>query len=777
MAVSWKAAAMAAAVVCMLLAGLALSSSTTGDVALPGAGARGVAVDTDNRVVDYRWYDFFDMPYGEWWDWRYFYFGNELVLTDSFPYMNRHYYNATHIETFSSARLNITGRSMPELSMNEGPQFLPLFGEARGGTAVIDWYMQYLTEDEMEWYPMYTADWLDGWVIALNGTVTLDKTAAMAVMGITSEGYDDFETWWTANDDLFLGDYIDWILYEGNTRLDIFPMYDYPFVPLRLNIDAEKVGDDIVLTYDTVAWGMEALMTRWLHDAFMPTEWWFEDFTMHAEIGPESASIDIDTAVPYAIKAWETNEGGTPCWVWQGMLQDRIASGIIHPSSNYDLYCDREHLCKSPGCAWYDCMVVYRYVPGCHNLSEGESLSLEWPEEEILFMDHDGLFSTVNTTSKGIVEYSEPSGSDMGDSVDWSPDSRTITFQGPVDFWSWSESQDEHDYLYDEWQRLDVLPWGMPYVELTAWLEDTPPIAYLKAERAPDATSASQYVLNASKSVDSEDGLEALEFRWDLDGDGTMDTEWSSEPVIEHDLGGAGTFEVSVSVLDSDNMTATASVVVTVVEVDPPTTTMSAEGTEGFDGWFVAAVDVTLSSEDASGVAGTYYRMGEGPWFNYTGAFDIGSSGVFSLSYYSIDTEGNVEPQRNSTVKVDIDSPSAIIGDFVFTEGSPGEVVVSWLHGDGTSGVNRSEISLDGGERMSVGMDMSYSYSGLAEGNHTFELVVYDNAGLSTTVTRTFTMPSEGDGGILLYVGAGVAVAVIVAVAALLLLRRKRPKA
>ncbi len=777
MAISSKAVAMAVAVVCMLLAGSALSSSTAGDVAPPGAGARGMVVDTDDRTVDYRWYDFFNVPYGEWWDWRYLTYGNELSLTDSFPYMNWHFYNATHFDTFSSARLNITGRNMPELNMNERPQFLPLLGEVRGGTAVIDWYMQYLTADEMGWYPMYTSAWLDGWVISLNGTVRLDRTAAMAVMDITSEEFDDFEAWWEANGFDFTNSYIDWQLAEGNDRLDIFPMYDYPFVPLTFNLSPERVGDGLLLTYDIASWGMEALMTKWLRDAYMPTEWWFEDFTMHAEIGPDSADIDIDTVVPYAIKAWETNEGGAPCWVWQGMLQDHVESSSAHPFSGYDLYCDKEHLCKSPGSAWYDYMVVYRYVPGCHNLSEGESLSLEWPEEEMLFLEHDGLFSTVNTTSRCIVQYSEPSGSDIGDKVDWSPDSRTITFHGPVDFWSWSESQDEHDYLHDEWQRLDVLPWGMPYVELTAWLEDTPPIADLQAERAPDATSASQYVLNASKSVDSEDGLEDLEFRWDLDGDGTMDTEWSSEPLIEHDFGGAGTFTLSVSVKDADNMTGLASAEVTVLEVDPPVTDAHIEGVEGDNGWFVSAVTVALASDDDSGVAATKYRLDGLEWELYSAEFSVTSEGEHTLEFYSVDVESNCEEVQETALKVDSAAPTASFVSY-FPEYDSDTVTVIWSSSDETSGIAYTSLALDGGAQMSMGSATSYTLQGLEEGNHTLVLTVYDEAGNNATDTYTFSVEGAWiavgpDVWLILLIAAVVVAAVVAGV--LLLARRKPP--
>lgn len=768
-------------------ASLAFSVSVVPD---DGEGARGsqpasgldVAAEADGRTVSYSWYDFFNVPYGEWWDYRSAFYELEYPITDSFPYLNRYYYNFTHSDTFSSARLNITGRDMSELNMSDRPLFLPFLSGPdgpRGGSAVIDWRMQYLTiQDYLDGgYPaplMAFEDWFDGFVIQLKGAVQLDRDASMAVMNLTLEGFNDFDNWWAGNQSTFTTAYFDWIMDEGNDRLDIYTMYEYNFMPLVFDIYAEKVGDTIVLTYDTLSWGMECLMTRWLHDAFMPTEWWFEDFSMHAEIGPESADLDIDTAVAYAVKAWEAKETGEPCWIWQGMLGDYVMSTITHPFSAFDRYYYLEHLCCSPGSYWNGCMVPYEYTPGCFNLSEGETLSFVWPTEDIVFLGHVGLNTTSNTTGPAIMTYSEPLPSEMPECTNYSIGGRYLEFIGPIDFWTWSKTQDSHEFLSDEWDRMGVLPYGMPYIELSPRGSDTPPVAYFEAELAPWATCASQYLLNASMSYDSEDGLEDLEFRWDLDGDGAMDTEWSSEYTVSHDFGASGTFRVSVSVKDTDNMTDTMSAEVTVAEIDPPVTTLSADGTVGLDDWFVSEVTVNLSAEDESGVVGTYYRMGQGVWFDYVDEFEIGSDGVITLSYYSVDAEGNVEPALDETLKVDTSAPSVNIDGVTPHEEMPGNVDVTWECGDGMSGIDRSEVSLDGGEPVSCAKT-SYTYYGLSEGDHTVEVVVYDNAGLHTADSYVFTVAHEDVGPSLapaLLIGIGVVAATIVIV---FLIKRRRP--
>jgi hypothetical protein len=699
-------------------------------------------LDVEERTVDYRWYDLFNVSFGEWWERR-----NPIsfevieLLTDSFPYVYREYLNETHPVTYSNSRLNLTCRNLAEVSMSEQPVFLPILCDGEvptGGNATIDWYVQYLTEDEMERYEEYTDAWLDGWVVCLNGTVRLDEAAARTVMNVTSDDFDEFDAWWEESKDDFVDSYIEWILYEGNDRLDIWLMYGFEFLPLTFSLDAYSCDGGVILTYDIASWGMEALMTRWLKDAFMPTEWWFEDFTMHADIGPDGADIDIDTAVPYALRAAESKETGGPCWVWQGMLQD-----IPRPVSYWPWvapsYGDLDHVCECPGSPWYGMMVPYEYTPGCFNLSDGESMSLIWPGEDILFLEHVEPFVTANLTGPTVIKYSEPLPSEMGDSIEYSPATRILKFEGPIDFWSWSKDQDGHENLSDEWDRVGLLPYGMPYLELSYWGPDTPPVAAVEARPSPDATSASQYVLSASQSCDSEDDLEDLQFRWDLDGDRTMDTDWASEPTIEHDFGGVGTFEVSVSVKDSDNMTDVTSTRVVIQEIDPPTTSAHLSGTEGEDGWYISWVTVELSAEDDSGIGVTKYRIDGGPWQTYDEELEVDADGVHLLEFFSVDVESNYEEVQETIVKVDMTPPevSFVTHDDAYPSD---EVVIAWTCTDSTSGFNGSMISLDGQSPEWIGTNLTHTYFDVGEGTHIVTLVSSDNAGNAEPYSYTFTV-------------------------------------
>ena len=424
------------------------------------------------RTVAYRWYDMFNVPFGEWYDSRWNTIHTEQPLSDTYPYIYRTYDSPPwNTRYYTNMRLDVTGRNMSELNMSSHPEFLPFLGSARGGIVTIDWYMQYLTKAEyLRKFSAIPMSWewsvMTGWVISLNGTTTMDKQASMAVLNVTSAGYDGFATWWADNEARTEKAYSDWLLYEGNKRLDIYTLYEYALTPLGFDLTAQKVGDKIVLSYDIISWGMEALMTRWLHEAFMPTEWYFEDFRFNATIGPDMADLDISTAVEYAAHAWESNQTpGEPCWVWEGMLQDRVQSGVSHNKSLFDPYADKKYVVQSPGSQWYGLSMNYEYTPGAFNLSKDEVMTIEWPSGPQQFIVDIAPLTTTNVSSNMTVKYSEPMDSDLPGRVVTDTDARTITFTGPIDMWTWSRDQTDHAWLVSEWSRLGLLPQGMPYIE------------------------------------------------------------------------------------------------------------------------------------------------------------------------------------------------------------------------------------------------------------------------------------------------------------------------
>ena len=434
-----------------------------------------------DRTMDYLWYDMFEPELGPWYEDRWDYYGQEYALTDSYPYIYLWAGDAYSFEgdtwIYSMMRLNITGRNMTELNMDGNPEFIPCFGDTTGGTAELNWYMQYVTREEAE--PKLTSgayNMYEGWYIGWNGTTTLDEQAAKTVLGITTTDYNDFDTWWDTNSNEVTTDWENWLLDEaGEERLNIYPSYNYALSFVYFVLDAEKSGDEIVVSFDTISWGMEILMTRWMGEAFMPTEWYMEDMNLIATIGPEMADLDVDTAIGYAVYAEISQEdGGAPIWGWEGLMQDFLPSTISHPGSIFDPYDGQEYSVWGPGNEYYGEQYEYAYTPGAWNLSEGETLVFEWPAGDQLFFDHDpgntdGLVdNTQEVIAPMTVTYAEPVPSDMPSQITIDVDARQIAYTGPFDMWTWAQDQTTHQNLSDEWDRLDLLPWGIPAIQFKA---------------------------------------------------------------------------------------------------------------------------------------------------------------------------------------------------------------------------------------------------------------------------------------------------------------------
>ena len=68
-------------------------------------------------------------------------------------------------------------------------------------------------------------------------------------------------------------------------------------------------------------------------------------------------------------------------------------------------------------------------------------------------------------------------------------------------------------------------------------------------------------------------------------------------------------------------------------------------------------------------------------------------------------------------------------------------VAMAWTASDATSGLDRLELSLDGGPATVLAPnETNHTFAGLSDGSHTATLVAYDRAGHSTTAARTFVV-------------------------------------
>ena len=458
------------------------ATATIGTVSAVGSAVIRIIPDLPARNSTIKWYDMFNIPNEPYWDIRWDVTKLDEPLTDTYPYLYRWYGSQEgNSWIYTSMRMNVTGRNMYEVNMNGNPTFLPMLGNYRGGTADIRWYANYMNMDETYRYPDFIRSQIDGWIWIMNGTVTLDKDAARTVLGIKASEFDaDFNGWWAANSEGFKLDYTNWLNYEGKVRIDIYNSYDYPFTLMYLDITASKVGDKVVLTYDTVSWGLDVLLGMQLWDAHViDTYWYYEDFWFNATIGPEKMDINMDTGVEYAVYAYETTLENAPCWEWESLVQDVVPASAEHPRSNYTPYANLKYEMKSPGSDLYGQMITYDYAPSAWNLSENETLILEWPAGDQMFVKHGGtFFNTTQVYGQMEVRHSEPMDTP---GLDMPPGkfainnaTNQIIFQGPFDMWKWSRDQTHNDNLRDEWDRLGVLPYGMPTIEFAMNITEPP---------------------------------------------------------------------------------------------------------------------------------------------------------------------------------------------------------------------------------------------------------------------------------------------------------------
>jgi peptide/nickel transport system substrate-binding protein len=536
--------------VVLLTVGLTLGNlmlSATGDYGgMSRTGCANVTIGyPPQRTMDYVWYDMFNVPIQSWYYKRWEIYKQEEPWTTSYPWIFLYHSSPEgNLYTYTLMRLNITGRNVSEINSNERPEFLPILSPTeRGGTINIGWYMQYLTSEELQQrYGQGIANQDDGWIIDLNGTVTLDKQAAKMVMNLTDTGWDSFADWWSSHDAVFNYAYADWLVSEAEGRVDIENTYQSYFQLFSIDINAQKVGDKIVLTCDILTWGMEALMLRWLHESFLPMEEWYEDMNFNMKIMPEYSTVDIDTAVTHAAYATDSidRDGdpmGAPVWAWQPSMGDVVPSSPAHPISLYDKYVGKTYLNRQADSPLFNTYMAYDYVPAAWNLTGNETLTFIWPSGDQLFRYTVTPGLAVNLTDEMVVTYSEPTGTDFPGQIVVDNINNTLIFTGPIDMWDWSRNQTAHTYLQDEYGRVGLLPYGMPWVEFKKKYPVEPQLDHYRVQTVSSAPAGDSvtFDVTAFDQYDNvyEDYAESVNFS-SSDPLASLPSNYTFVPATDH---------------------------------------------------------------------------------------------------------------------------------------------------------------------------------------------------------------------------------------------------
>lgn len=179
------------------------------------------------------------------------------------------------------------------------------------------------------------------------------------------------------------------------------------------------------------------------------------------------------------------------------------------------------------------------------------------------------------------------------------------------------------------------------------------------------------------------------------------------------------------------------------IDLTPPQTAVTLEGTRGENGWWRSPVRVTLAATDeGSGVGSTSFRLNGGTWSTFGEAWFIEPDGHHTVDYYSTDAAGNDEAQQPANISIDATPPSVEIIDPAPLLGPLGDlriatgrvVAVRAQASDETSGVARVEFSVDGilASTDDDGSDgWSFDWSDAGPGLHRLEAQAVDVSGLS----------------------------------------------
>ena len=196
------------------------------------------------------------------------------------------------------------------------------------------------------------------------------------------------------------------------------------------------------------------------------------------------------------------------------------------------------------------------------------------------------------------------------------------------------------------------------------------------------------------------------------------------------------------------------------IDRTPPVTQVNfSQNNLGSQGWYRGTVQISMSATDSqSGVQVTQYRIDNGTLKTYTAPFNYSTTGIHTITYWSVDKVLNTETAQNVQLKIDQTAPSVTMTatpSSVVAGGTPVTVTISGRVTDALSGINPSTVFFNVVDEYSVFQptgpvtlqpngDYSFTLSFPATKNpgdrqrvYTITLSAADMAGTSKSVTDT----------------------------------------
>jgi len=175
-------------------------------------------------------------------------------------------------------------------------------------------------------------------------------------------------------------------------------------------------------------------------------------------------------------------------------------------------------------------------------------------------------------------------------------------------------------------------------------------------------------------------------------------------------------------------------------DTTPPITTITLNpaSPDGNNGWYKTTPSITLNSNEPGT---TYYSWtsSTGPWTTYSGPFNA-IEGENTIYYYSIDSSSNTETVKDTTIKVDVTSPST--PTLSGSASSPTQINLSWTTATDNVSVSRYNIyNADTATLLIAVSSTSYSFTGLTPNTtYRYYIKAYDQAGNISDESNTLSI-------------------------------------
>ena len=278
---------------------------------LQGATTKKVSVAIS--TLDYEFYDFFNVPYGEWWDYRSAIYGDLPIRAECFnatsiadgvctptntsladystyPYTNWYplpgnikYDNPNNVPLiYAPYKFRAKGVDVGGYNLSE-PVFLPVlnYSEAAGTRLDFDWRMQYMDVATMDYLrdvalcPGVENGTQDGFKIRSQITLTMDLQESRRIFGVVAADAAAASTWWNSNiaagclaQGLVETKFSNWFISMGGSapavgKYDIYNSFEWYYQPFYTNMTATVDPDGTTrVSIDYAAWGTEVVLAR-----------------------------------------------------------------------------------------------------------------------------------------------------------------------------------------------------------------------------------------------------------------------------------------------------------------------------------------------------------------------------------------------------------------------------------------------------------------------------------------------------------------------------------